>query len=261
MPLRAGRAFTPADRLDSPPVVVVNETLARRLWPGETAVGKRLRFSSDEGWFEVVGMAADARYAGLREPPQPYAYRPVLQSFQPVMMVHVRTEGDPAPLLEKVRREVQALDPGLPLLDPRTIGQVRALSLWAPRMGAGLLALFGLLALALAALGIYGVVAYSISQRRREIGIRMAIGADRRDVLGLVVRQGLRPVAIGAAAGLLIAMGGARLIARLLFGVGAADPLALAGAITLLAAVAFAAVYLPARRASGLDPVTALRQE
>ncbi|HKI01138.1 MAG TPA: ABC transporter permease [Thermoanaerobaculia bacterium] len=261
MPLRAGRAFTPADRLDSPPVVVVNETLARRLWPGEPAVGKRLRFGSEEGWLEVVGMAADARYAGLREPPQPYAYRPVLQSFQPVMMVHVRTEGDPAPLLEKVRREVQALDPGLPLLDPRTIGQVRDLSLWAPRMGAGLLALFGLLALALAALGIYGVVAYSISQRRREIGIRMAIGADRRDVLGLVVRQGLRPVAIGAAAGLLIAMGGARLIARLLFGVGAADPLALAGAITLLAAVAFAAVYLPARRASGLDPVTALRQE
>lgn len=260
MPLRSGRAFTPGDRQDAPPVVVINETLARSLWPGEPAVGKRLRLGEDAELLEVVGVAADARYAGLREPPTAYAYRPVLQNFSPMMMLHVRTEGDPAPLLETVRHEVQALDPALPLLEPRTISQVRDFSLWAPRMGAGLLSVFGLLALTLAALGIYGVVAYSVGQRRREIGIRMAIGADRQKVLRLILRQGMRPVAIGVVLGLAGAVAGARAVSSLLFGVGAADPLALTAAVVLLALVALAAVFAPARRASGVDPATALRQ-
>ncbi|HEX4494596.1 MAG TPA: ABC transporter permease [Thermoanaerobaculia bacterium] len=260
MPIRAGRAFDPTDRAGSLPVVVINETLARLLWPGGPALGKRLRLGDDEGLFEVVGVAADARYAGLREPPPPYAYRPVLQSYSPMMMLHVRTAGDPTPLLQKVRREVQLLAPGLPLLEPRTITQVRNQSLWAPRMGAGLLSVFGLLALVLAALGIYGVVAYSVGQREREIGIRMALGAERRDVLGLVVRQSLRPVVLGVVLGVVAALVAARTIASLLFGVGAADPLALAGAAALLVLVALAAIFAPARRASGLDPVTALRQ-
>jgi predicted permease len=260
MPIRAGRGFDATDRTGSLPVVVINETLARLLWPGEAAAGKRLRLGDDEGTFEVVGVAADARYAGLREPPPPYAYRPVLQSYSPMMMLHVRTAGDPAPLLQKVRREVQALAPGLPLLEPRTITQVRNQSLWAPRMGAGLLSVFGLLALVLAALGIYGVVAYTIGQREREIGIRMALGAGRREVLGLVLRQGLRPVVLGIVAGLAAALVAARTISSLLFGIGAADPLSLASAAALLGLVALAAVYAPARRASGLDPVTALRQ-
>jgi putative ABC transport system permease protein len=137
---------------------------------------------------------------------------------------------------------------------------VRNQSLWAPRIGAGLLSLFGLLALALAALGIYGVIAYSIGQRRREIGIRMALGAARGEVLGLVLRQGMRPVVIGLALGLAGAFAGARAVASLLFGIGAGDPVAFTGAALLLALVALAAVYLPARRASGLDPVNALRQ-
>jgi predicted permease len=260
MTLRTGRGFTSADRQETTPVVVINETLARRLWSGEPAIGRRLRLGDGE-FLEVVGIAADARYAGLRETPQPYAYRPVLQSYLPIMMLHVRTEGDPKPLLERVRHEIQTLDPSLPLLEPRTIGQIRNLSLWAPRMGAGLLTIVGLLALALAALGIYGVVAYSIGQRRREIGIRMAIGAGRRDVLGLVLRQGMGPVAIGVVVGLVGALAGARAISALLFGVSAADPLSLAGAVALLVLVALAAVYGPARRASGLDPVAALRQE
>jgi predicted permease len=260
MPLRSGRAFGPADRRGAPPVAVINETLARRLWPGEPAVGKRLRLGDDEDFREVVGVAADARYAGLREPPQPYAYRPVLQSFSPMMMLHVRTAEKPEPLLEQVRREIQALEPGLPLLAPRTITQVRNHSIWAPRMGAGLLTVFGLLALALAALGIYGVMAYSIGQRRQEIGIRMAMGAGRRDVLRLVLRQGLRPVALGALLGLGLALAAGRAIASLLFGVSPADPLALAGAVALLALVALAAVVAPARRAAGLDPVAALRE-
>ncbi len=260
MRLLNGRGFTPADREGSRPVAVVNESLARRLWPGEPALGKRLRLADDTQMREVVGVAADARYAGLREPPQPYAWKPVLQSFSPAMMLHVRTAEDPDPLLETVRREVQALDPGLPILEPRTISQVRNISLWAPRLGAGLLSLFGLLALALAALGIYGVVAYSIGQRRREIGVRMALGAARKEVLELVLRQGMRPVWIGLALGVAAAFAGARAVASLLFGIGAADPFAFAGAALLLALVALAAVYIPARRASGVDPVHALRE-
>jgi putative ABC transport system permease protein len=259
MTLRAGRAFTPADRLETTPVVVINETLARQLWSGQPAIGKRLSLDDGE-LLEVIGIAADARYAGLREPPQPYLYRPVLQSFAPMMMLHVRTAGDPKPMLERVRRELEALDPNLPLLEPRTIGQIRNLSLWAPRMGAGLLTVFGLLALILAALGIYGVVAYSIGQRQREIGIRMAVGAGRPEVLRLILRQGMAPVVIGLVVGLAGAVAGARAISALLFGVGAADPLSLGGAAVLLALVALAAVYGPARRASGLDPITALRQ-
>jgi predicted permease len=260
MPLRAGRGFGPADRQGALPVAVVNESLARRLWPGEPAVGKRLRLGDGEDLHEVVGVAADARYAGLREPPQPYVYRPMLQSFSPMMMLHVRTAGDPEPLLEQVRREIQVLDPGLPLLEARTITQVRNNSIWAPRMGAGLLTAFGLLALALVAFGIYGVVAYSIGQRRREIGVRVALGAGRRDILGLVLRQGMRPVVLGAALGVAAALAAARAVASLLVDVGTADPPALAGAVLLLTLVALAAVYVPARRASGLDANAALRQ-
>ncbi|HEX4963098.1 MAG TPA: ABC transporter permease [Thermoanaerobaculia bacterium] len=261
--LRAGRAFNETDREGTVPVVVVNESLARRLWPGQApgaTVGKRMRLNPTEGWLQVVGVVADARTNGLAEPPEPNAYRPVLQSYAAMMLVHVRTAADPGSVLERVRREVQAMDPGLPLLAPRTIGEVRNQSLWAPRMGAGLLTLFGLLAMTLAALGVYGVVAYSVGQRRREIAIRMAIGAERRDVVGLVLRQGMRPVVLGIAAGVVAALLLARLIASLLFGIGAADPLSFGGAALLLALVALAAVYFPARRAAVLDPVTALRE-
>jgi predicted permease len=263
MRLRAGRSFLDTDREGTLPVAVINESLAHRLWPGGPAgqaLGKRLRFSNAEGWLQVIGIVADSRTTGLREPPEPNAYRPVLQNYAPVMLLHVRTANEPEPLLERVRREIQAMDPNLPLLDPRTIGQVRNLSLWAPRMGAGLLSMFGLLAMLLAALGVYGVVSYSVGQRRREIAIRMAIGAVRRDVIRLIVRQGMRPVVIGIAAGILGALGLARAVASLLFGIGAADPLSFGGASLLLALVALAAVYWPARRASGLDPLAALRE-
>ena len=256
---RSGRTFNDNDREGSLPVVMINESLARRLWPGQPAVGKRMRLGA-EGWVQVVGVVADARTRGLREPPEPNAYRPVLQSFAPVMLLHVRTAGPPEPVLEPIRRLVQGMDPSLPLLEPRTIGQVRSVSLWAPRMGAGLLSLFGLLATVLAALGVYGVVAYSVGQRRREIAIRMAIGAERRNVLALILRQGMLPVIIGIAAGIAGALALAWTVRSLLFGIGAADPLAFGGAALVLAFVALAAVYFPARRASGLDPVNALRE-
>ncbi|HEV7506856.1 MAG TPA: ABC transporter permease [Thermoanaerobaculia bacterium] len=260
MRLRSGRSFLDSDREGTLPAVVINESLAHRLWPAGPALGKRLRFSATEGWQQVIGVVADSRTTGLREPPEPNAYRPVLQNYTPVMMLHVRTAAEPEPLLERVRREVQAMDPGLPLLEPRTIGQVRNLSLWAPRMGAGLLSMFGLLAMLLAALGVYGVVSYSVGQRRREIAIRMAIGAARQDVIRLILRQGMRPVIIGIAAGIAGALALARTVASLLFGIGAADPFSFGGSALLLALIALAAVYLPARRASGLDPLAALRE-
>jgi ABC-type antimicrobial peptide transport system permease subunit len=154
---------------------------------------------------------------------------------------------------------VQALDPSLPLHEARTIGQLRNRSLWAPRMGAGLLSLFGALALALSAIGAYGVLAYSVSQRRREIAIRVASGARRLDVVRLVLGDGLKPVLAGIALGLIVTPFAARPMSRLLFGVGAADPLAMGGAFALLLAVALIALYLPARRAAALDPMQGLR--
>jgi putative ABC transport system permease protein len=260
IPIRGGRPVLPEDRADSRPVAVVNETLAHWLWPGESAIGKRFRFSGGGGaWMEVVGVAANARYQGVGAVPEAYVYLPVAQRFAPVMLLHVRTAGDPLATVPSVRQEVKALDPNLPLLEARTIGQLRNRSLWAPRMGAGLLSLFGLLALSLSAIGAYGVLAYAVGQRRREIAIRMASGAGRRDVLRLVLADGVKPVLGGVAVGLLATPIAARPINQLLIGVGAADPLAIGGALALLLAVALLALYVPARRAAGLDPMQALR--
>ncbi|HLX09303.1 MAG TPA: ABC transporter permease [Thermoanaerobaculia bacterium] len=260
IPLRSGRPVVAEDRADGRQVAVVNETLAHWLWPGESALGKRFRFSGGDGpWLEVVGVAANARYQSLGAAPEGYVYQPVAQRFAPVMLLHVRTVGDPLATVPSVRQEVKTLDPTLPLPEPRTIAQLRNRSLWAPRMGAGLLSLFGLLALALSAIGAYGVLAFAVGQRRREIAIRMATGAGRRDVLRLVLADGIKPVLAGVVVGLLATPLAARPIAQLLVGIGAADPLAIGGATALLLAVALFALYVPARRAAGLDPMQALR--
>ena len=261
MPIMRGRAFNERDRANTPMVAVVNETMARRLWPNEDALGKRFRCFGETWVIEVVGIARDAKYFTLGEEPMSFMYFPLLQHYTPAATLHVRTEGDPSKVIGVVRGQMQALDRSMPLVNVNTIGQVMQAVLWPARMGATLLAVFGFLALLLAAIGLHGVMSYSVSQRTQEIGIRMAMGAQSKDVLKLVLGQAGLIVLAGGMLGLTGAYMAARVLSSLLYGVGSGDLPALAGTTLILVAVAMLASYLPARRASRIDPVVTLRNE
>ncbi len=261
VPLVRGRGFTAADRAGAPPVVVVNQTMAAKLWPGQEPIGKRFRFFGDKYLVEVVGVAKDVKYNSLGENPQPYIYFSLPQRWGGALTLLARTAGDPAAALPAVERQVRTMDKDLSVTNVATVSRALANGLWAPRAGAALLAVFGLLALALAAVGIYGVTSFAVSRRAREIGIRMALGARRGTVLGMVLGQGMVVIAAGLAIGLLVAAVVTRLAANLLYGVSPTDPLAFGVTSLLLAAVALAANLVPARRATAVDPLTALRQE
>ncbi len=260
-PVLRGRDFRPTDRENAPKVVIINEAMARRFWPNEDAIGKRFKFFGDDFQEEVIGIARNSDVVNLGEDPRPVAYLPLLQNYAANVTLHVRTNGDPAAVLGTVRREVQALDPNLPLVAVSTISEVLGQALYGPRMGATLLAIFGLLALVLASVGIYGVLAYSVSQRTHEIGLRMALGAQTGDVLKLVLKQGMVLVMAGVGMGLVASLALTHLISQLLFGVTAVDPITFAGTALLLAGVALLASYIPARRATKVDPMIALRHE
>ncbi len=259
IPILRGRAFLAADRADSRPVVIVNQTLAARFWPGESPIGKR--FTATNGVVEIVGVARDVKYNTLGETPQLYIYLPIAQEYTPAVTLHIRTYGAPATALAAVKRRVQALVPEMPLTRVKTISEVVGQLLWAPRVCAALLTLFGAVALILVMIGIYAVIAHSIAQRRREIGIRMALGAQRSDVVRLFLRQALHAVAVGLACGLLGALLAVSAISDLLFGVDPQDPAVFLGAALILAAVAAVASYLPTRRATTVSPLIILRQE
>ena len=259
--LHRGRDLGEADKMGAPLAVLVNETMAKRFWPNEEAVGRRFKFYGDQEFRNIVGVVADTKLFTLGEDPVPKAFVPLGQYFEPAMTLLVRSTGDPAPLLDTVRRTVQQMEPTMPITQAQTVASLLDQALWAPRMGAILLSIFGALALVLASIGIYGVTAYTVSQRTHEFGVRMALGARARDVLSLVLRQGLVPVACGVALGLLAAFGVTRFVASLLVGVGAADPLTFAGIPLLLLGVAALAGYLPARRATRVNPTIALRYE
>jgi predicted permease len=261
IPLRRGRAFAPEDREEARPVAVINETMARRFWPGQEAVGRRFGFFGQDREYEIVGIAADAKYTAIGEAPMPYVYLPLLQAYPSGATLYVRAAGDPGAALAAVRRRVRALDPNLPLTNAGPVSDALDSALWGPRVAAGLLLLFGFLALVLATMGLYGVISYAVQQGRRDIGIRMALGAARRDVLGLVLRQGLLLIGLGLGLGLAIAALLAPRLPGLLVGTSPADPAAWAGAAALLALVGLAATWVPARRATGIDPVLVLRQE
>jgi len=261
-PLLRGRDFSDADRKGAPEVVVINQTLATALWPNEDALGKRVSVSGPKGPFlEVVGVARDGKYRSLGETPHPYIYQPLLQSYDPRMTLVVRTAGEPQSVVTPVREQIRVLDPNLPIADVKTLREQVDLSLFPSRVAAWTLGGFGVLALLLAAIGIYGVVSYSVAQRTREIGLRRALGAKESDVLKLVLGEGFFVISIGLALGLLVAFGATRLIAGFLYGVAPTDPLTFVGVPVLLGLIALGACYIPARRATKVDPLVALRYE
>jgi len=265
LPLIGGRLFEASDRSESAPVAIVSQSLARRYWPGRNPLGSRITFGdpndSTTTWMTVVGIVGDVRQEGAVSPAYPQIYVPFAQVSGRSMVVALRTAGDPLALAPALKQALAGIDPNLALSRVTTMDQRLAGTLARPRVNALLLAAFAVTALILAALGIYGVIAYSVVQRTRELGIRVALGARAEDVLGMVMRQGLTPVLIGLAIGLGAAALGSRVLRSLLYGVAATDLATYAAVAAFLAAVAVAASYVPARRAARSDPMTALRTE
>jgi predicted permease len=259
LPLLQGRDFADTDRESTLRVAVVNQVLADRLWPHDDPIGKRFRFFTDTAFRQVIGVAKTSKYTTLGEDPQPAAYTPLEQDRNDTMVLFVRTGGDPAAALGTAQREIRALDAHVPLNNPFTMRRILNQSLWPARLAAILLGALGILALTLASAGLYGVMAYSVTQRTREIGVRMALGADRSHVLTMVLRQGMTLVIIGLAIGVTSALALARIVTRLLFGMSAMDPATFGGVCLILVVVAMIASYVPAWRASRLDPLRALR--
>jgi predicted permease len=261
IPLLKGRVFSDYDRKGTTPVVVINEAMAKHFWPNQEAVGKRFHFFGDPTLREVVGVVGNTVIINIGEVPAPLAYLSITQDYSPAVTLQVHTTGNPEALIGGVRAQIQSLDPNLAITNVQTIGEIMDQGLWAPRMGAALLTLFGGLALVLAALGVYGVLSYSVNQQTREIGIRMAMGAERAHVLRLVVGQGVRLAGVGVALGILVALVAMRQLSGLLFGVSAYDPVTFGAVALLLTFVALLACYIPARRATCVDPLVALRHE
>lgn len=258
--IRQGREFTDGDRADSTPVAIVNEKLAHDLWPGQTALGKRIQLPGEPRMRQIVGVARTADYTTLNESPQFCVYVPLEQNYSDSMTLYVRTRGDPARLLQGIERVVSAAGPGILTRDIRTGKDIVTAGLFGARVGVTMLTVFGLLALVLASLGLYGLLAYSVEQRTREIGVRMALGAATTSVLGLILKQGMSLVATGVLLGFIASLAAGRLLSRALYGISAGDPVSVGGAALVLLGVALAACFLPARRASRLDPLAALRE-
>jgi len=259
--LRRGRLFAPIDVAGAPGVAIVNEAMVRRFFPAGNAVGQRFRFYGQDAPLEIVGIVADNEFGSVGEPPRPCVYVPLDQGDMGQVWLEVWTSGHTQAALGTVRSVVQGLDRDLPLTGLSTMGQQVRSALWGPRMGAALLGAFGLLALVLAAIGLYGVMAYLVTQRTPEIGVRMALGATARDVRRLIVRQGMALALAGIVVGLLAGLALARVESRLLYGVGTVDVPTYLVVPVVLAGVALLATLLPARRATRIDPLAALRHE
>lgn len=270
IPILHGRGFRAADRPDAPGVAVVNETFAQRFWRGQDAIGRTFRAGDEDGpELEVVGVAANGKYGSLSEDPLPLYYEPFAQDFRFARRlgafmpaaIAVRTTGDPLAQAAALRDAVQSLDARLPVYGARTLEQHLGVALLPARVAGYALGFFGLLGLGLASLGLAGIVAYSVSQRTHEIGVRVALGASRADVLRMVLGEGMKLTLAGLAVGLLLAAAAARLVAGLLLGLSAGDPATFLGVAALLALTGLLACYLPARRALRVDPMAALRRE
>jgi putative ABC transport system permease protein len=258
--LSAGRGFTTDDRANAPLVVIVNETMARRYWPAASPVGKRVLLAGSNDWREVVGVVRDVRHWGLDRPVNPEMYLPLPQYLSNGLTFVIATDGDPASLASAVREQLRGVDPDLPLSNVRTMDEVARTSVAARRAGMLLLGTFGALALILAAAGIYGVMAHLVALRTSEIGVRMTLGAQPRDVMRLVLKEGLLQAVLGLAIGLSGAVLLMRSFQTMLYEISPADPMTLGAVVVLLLSTALIACIVPARRAMRVDPVTALRQ-
>ncbi len=258
IPILQGRGFVKTDDDKAPGVLVINQAFAQRFWPGQNPIGKRVRTVGRD--HQVVGLVKTGKYFSIGEDPKAFMYIPIRENYRGSIILHVRTSGDPAALMEPVRKEVARLDATLPVSELRPMTAALGFALLPARLGAGAVSAFAVLALFLASVGLYGLVAYFVSQGPRDIGIRMAIGASRADVLRFVLRQGMSTTVIGLAVGFVMALAATRLMTGLLYGVSAIDPVAYIAASFALAAVAISATLLPVRKAVRVDPVVALRQ-
>jgi putative ABC transport system permease protein len=262
IPILEGRDFDDRDQLKTQRVIIVNQRMAQMLWPGESAIGKRIFIGSDSrDALEVIGVVKTGKYRALAEDPKPYFYNAMSQRRPATMTLVIRGSVDPRSLVSAIRNEVQALDPRVPIFAVKTMDDHKTYALWAPNMAASFSLAFGVVAILLSAVGLYSVMAYIVSQRTREVGIRMALGANRADVMKLITRQGMRLAAVGVGIGLVLALALAKVLSSLLIGVSGYDVTTFILVPVLLAAVALLACYLPARRATKVDPLVALRYE
>ena len=261
IPLR-GRDFRDDEKTKEQRVAIVNETFARKFFAGQDPIGKRFNWHGpNDPFWEIVGVVPEGKYNSLGEDPKPALYTPLYRDYSGSTTLVARTRGDPHAVLNALRAEVQKLDPAVSVYSMKTLKEHMGVSLFPARMAAIALGSFGVLALVLAAVGIYGVMSHVVAGRTREIGLRMALGAQFADVRGLILRQGMLLAAIGSGVGLIIAFGGARLMKSLLYGVSASDPVTFSFVAMVLLGVALLACWIPARRATRIDPMIALRAE
>ena len=262
IPLLKGRDFTARDDADAPAVVVINEVMAEQFWPGENPVGKRFRLvDSDQPVVEVIGVARTSKYKTLSESPRPFMHLPLLQHYRSAPIFLIRTAGNPKSYITTLRNIMREVDDNVPFVEIKTMKEHMHLALTPQRVAVSILTVTGAVALILAAVGIYGLVSYSVSQRTREIGIRMALGARYVDVVKVVLRQVIALVSVGAGLGLMFSLVVGRFLSYLLYGVSATDPLTFGASILFLSFIALLACYIPARRAAKIDPMEALRYE
>jgi predicted permease len=259
IPLVAGRDFTAQDTDASQPVLIVNEAFVHRYWPNQAGLGKRVQVNGQ--WTTIVGVARTGSYFSLRETSLPFIYTPLLQDYSEAVTIHARVAGDPLTYTAAVEKAVHELNANLPVYEESTLQSRVQVASMGQRIAGTFVGAFGLLALVLAAVGIYGVIAYTTRQRTHEIGLRMALGAQSTDVFRMVLGNGLRLIFTGLACGLVLSLALTRFLRTVLFGVGATDVITFAAVGLLLSAVALLACYIPARRAMRVDPMVALRYE
>ncbi|MCI0417442.1 ABC transporter permease, partial [bacterium] len=259
--LISGADFAKTNQRNSQLVAIINETMAKRFWPGETPLGKTFRLAAENRIVTVTGVARNVKYRTIGEEPEPHIYLPVEQNYQPSLSIFVRTSVDPARLLETVQKEIRNVRPGIQGFFARTLEQHTSFAMLPARVAAWLSGIFGFIALILSVTGIYGTVGYSVAVQTREIGIRLALGAKPSQILGWVLTRGMVLAGVGLASGLLLAFAATRLLSRFLYGISATDLTTFLGVLLLLATATLAACYLPARRALRIDPASALRYE